>query len=44
MEIANEIHKKQENAPIGEWRMHAVLLQESIKVGYLRMVAFPEAA
>lgn len=32
MEIANEIRKKQENPLIGEWRMHAALLQEGIKV------------
>jgi putative transposase len=32
MEIANEIRKKQENPLIGEWRMHAGLLQEGIKV------------
>ena len=32
LEIANEIRKKQENPLIGEWRMHAALLQEGIKV------------
>src|SRR2546421_11691913 len=32
MEIANEIRKKQENPLIGEWRMHAALLQEGIKL------------
>jgi len=31
LEIANEIRKKQENPLIGEWRMHAALLQEGIK-------------
>src|SRR5258708_4809497 len=30
MENANEIRKKQENPLIGEWRMHAALLQEGI--------------
>ena len=32
LEVANEIRKKQENPLIGEWRMHAVLLQEGIKL------------
>ncbi len=32
LEIANEICKKQENPLIGEWRMHAALLQMGIKV------------
>lgn len=32
LEVANEIRKKQENPLIGEWRMHAALLQEGIKV------------
>jgi putative transposase len=32
LDIANEIRKKQENPLIGEWRMHAALLQMSIKV------------
>jgi hypothetical protein len=32
MEIANEIRKKQEKPLMGEWRMHAALLQEGIKV------------
>ena len=32
LEIANEIRKKQENPLIGEWRRHAALLQEGIKV------------
>lgn len=32
LEIANEIRKKQENPLIGEWRMHAALLQEEIKI------------
>jgi hypothetical protein len=32
LEAANEIRKKQENPLIGEWRMHAALLQEGIKV------------
>ena len=32
LEIANEIRKKQENPLIGEWRMHAALLQEGIRV------------
>ncbi len=32
LEIANEIRKKQENPLIGEWRMHAALLAEGIKV------------
>src|SRR5215471_16574106 len=32
LEIANEIRKKQEHLLIGEWRMHAALLQEGIKV------------
>lgn len=32
LEIANEIRKKQENPLIGEWRMHAALLQMGIKV------------
>jgi hypothetical protein len=32
LDIANEIRKKQENPLIGEWRMHAALLQEGIKV------------
>lgn len=32
LEIANEIRKKQENPLIGEWRMHAALLQIGIKV------------
>jgi len=31
LEITNEIRKKQENPLIGEWRMHAALLQEGIK-------------
>ena len=33
LEVANEIRKKQENPLIGEWRMHAALLQEGIDVG-----------
>jgi len=32
LEVTNEIRKKQENPLIGEWRMHAALLQEGIKV------------
>ncbi len=32
LEVANEIRKKQENPLIGEWRMHAALLQEGIKL------------
>jgi len=32
LEIANEIRKKQENPLIGEWRMHAALLQMGMKV------------
>ena len=32
LDISNEIRKKQENPLIGEWRMHAALLQEGIKV------------
>ena len=32
LDIANEIRKKQENPLIGEWRMHAALLQMGIKV------------
>jgi hypothetical protein len=32
LEVANEIRKKQENPLIGEWRMHAALLQMGIKV------------
>src|SRR5438105_3965702 len=32
LEVTNEIRKKQENPLIGEWRMHAVLLQEGIKL------------
>jgi putative transposase len=31
LDIVNEIRKKQENPLIGEWRMHAALLQEGIK-------------
>src|SRR6266849_8428139 len=31
LEVANEIRKKQENPLIGEWRMHAALLQMGIK-------------
>jgi putative transposase len=31
LEVANEIRKKQENPLLGEWRMHAALLQEGIK-------------
>ena len=32
LDIANEIRKKQENPLIGEWRMHAALLQMGISV------------
>src|SRR6266487_547129 len=32
LEVANEIRKKQENPLIGEWRMHAALLAEGVKV------------
>jgi putative transposase len=32
LEVANEIRKKQENPLIGEWRMHAALLQQGIKL------------
>jgi hypothetical protein len=32
LDIANEIRKKQENPLIGEWRMHAALLQMGIKI------------
>jgi hypothetical protein len=32
LEVTNEIRKKQENPLIGEWHMHAALLQEGIKV------------